>query len=227
MKMENRRPKIALLLLSVLSIFVAVLAIYALAPVLFGYLQAYYPLPPEWDDLEVVYLSPPDEVRLDAKLDPNGFARQLNIQTVATPEEFMLHSEAEGLDVFIFEHSVLPSIDRSWAIQQYQHGTAFVGLNVTPFELGTLVMNGQFADWSKAVYAEPFISATFEKRVNIPNLTTWLFSIPHRFPGRLDILGHESAVGANAYIYTPVKDNLPSELEAVRTKFDRRNLVRP
>jgi hypothetical protein len=196
-------------------------------PALEAYRQDQLPIIPNWEDLQVAYLTPTADNQLDAALDPAFHASELNLRIFAKPQDVIEHSKSQGLDVFIFHASSLSSLDRVWAGQQFQRGTAFVGLEIKPSELGTLVGSGQFADWSYAEHDEPFLSAVLEKRVRVPNAVTWLFSTPRQISNFKDIFGSEFVVGPRVYLYSPVIRNVVHDIDPIRLELDKLHLVKP
>jgi hypothetical protein len=118
---------------------------------------------PAWQDLEVIYLGPMDSNEEIKGFDPAAFARDFNAQTSISVAELAQQNQSKRPDVLIIGgKSVLSALDTKWAAEQYMRGTAFVGLNITAEELGTVINDPDFAAvWGNNVsYPEPYLSYT-------------------------------------------------------------------
>ncbi len=115
--------------------------------------------PLEWADLNVVYLGPATLTGLKG-LSSADLATSINAQTITNVDDVMKFSQQNGLDILIFDKTMLAHISSTWAKAQYQRGTAFVGVNVTAKELGALIDDQDFAEWGIATWSEPFVSYT-------------------------------------------------------------------
>jgi len=192
------------------------------------------PLPPgpdpEWKDLNVVYLVSAEGIASNKVFDPTDIAPKINAQALNSAADMLALSQTQRLDVVIIDKPALQTVDSAWAADQYKHGTAFVGFNITPKELGALVNDPDFAnawDWQKYVPPEPFVSQTMWRVGGDPEQIRQLEELDALYPpnetnSQIWIkLNISDVTVLSTHGYTDVTaENLVNQLDNIRINID-------
>jgi hypothetical protein len=190
------------------------------------------PVPPAWTDLHTVYLGPTTLTEAQS-LDPAGFVTQINATRMTDANQVVQFSQRNGLDLILIDQAALTTVDPLWSKEQYHRGTAFVGLNITPQELGALINDPDFAkEWGGKVIDKPFVTFTFVKATGDPEHIRIVEEANALYPHR-DVetqlkLGIEdvSLTYLRGYVTVSAAGLMPN-LQTIRLNLDSQNLVKP
>jgi hypothetical protein len=199
-----------------------------------GVAQAEAPqrIPPAWKDLQVLYLGPTGTAVSYPEFDPAAFTTEINAQLITKASDAAKHSQTRGLDVVIIDKSMLTSLDPAWAAMQYKRGTAFVGLNITPQELGALISDSDFANhFGTTLRVEPFLSYSmvriYGNSEHIKLLEQENALYPPDIETRAKLGINDVFVSYGRGYFSLPKEGLAYALEDIRLNLDSQNLVRP
>lgn len=193
---------------------------------------------PEWTDLKVVYLLDNSNSASESLFDSTEISAKFNAEVVTQFSDLSRFSEQQPLDVVIVNASALNSVPREWAKSQYTHGAAFVGLNLTPHELGTLIGDDDFANnknWIDLKFSEPFVSLSMYRVSGNPDeirkleQADALFPITSHTENTWIDLGIKDVTVKGVQGYTDVVngDDLSLSLDSIRINIDLNSVKRP
>ena len=184
---------------------------------------------PDWKDLQITYLTLHEE----SKIDKNTLA-EVNINVLNSRESIVTQARNQGIDILVIDKSALQILDSTWAVGQYKDGTAFVGLNITTDDLGTLIADPYFIkEGGGKKPVEPFVSVALVKVDGNPDHIKLLADKNMLYPpdveGRL-AMGIDDVFISTVQGYMPLTNtnkDLISALNNIRLSLDKNNLVRP
>jgi hypothetical protein len=192
---------------------------------------------PEWTDLKVVYLLDNSNSASDSLFASAEISAKFNAEVITQFSDLSRFSEEQPLDVVIINASALGAVPTEWAKSQYAHGTAFVGLNLTPYELGTFIGDDDFANnknWIDLKFSEPFVSLSMYRvsgnPIEIEKLEQAgaLFPITAKTENIWGDLGIKDVTVKGVQGYTNVNgDDLSLTLDSIRINIDLNSVKRP
>lgn len=180
-----------------------------------------------------------DKVQLRPTED-NAVANALNLLDATQKEVVQIandaydvakQSQAVGLDILMFHKSSLVQFDAQWGAKQFRQGTAFVGINVSPQELGELIdMPAITSNWGY-ILKEPFVTYMVIQVYGNPDHIKKAEQAGALYPPNGEILaklGFRDLMVGQGSGYTDLRNTeLSMILEGIRLNLDRQNLVKP
>lgn len=187
------------------------------------------PKPPEWSELNVVYVGSDS---MSKAVSAQTLAA-LNSQAFLGIEQVKEYGRTKGIDVLLVENLALAKLDTGWLKQQFRHGTAIVGINITGPALGILTGDSDFntnKNWNSVTWPGEYLSYTAYRVSGNPKEISLLEERGALFPENLAVqneLGIKTVAISYIRSYGPMDGTLQESLEDLRLFLAGRERVKP